>query len=63
MLFDYVLTVGDELELVWRRPLGMSFAIFLVNRIVQGPVVLINSIMTVASTTVSIICGLTVRPC
>ena len=54
MLFDYVLTIEDEIELIWRRPMGMSFVIFFTNRVLQGPLVLIDSIMTVVSTTVSI---------
>ena len=34
MIYDYLLTMGDEVELIWRRKMSTSSWIFITNRLV-----------------------------
>ena len=51
-LWEYLLTVGDEVELIWRRTLGPATLIFFVNRAIPFLSV-INAVAGVANLNVA----------
>ena len=47
LLYAYLLTIEDEVELIWRKNMGLSSWIFLANRV--GGVLLLVSVVVVGT--------------